>query len=181
MATATDADDPLPEKVRSTVETLRPIVVKHGRLGTLSIAAGALAVLRGLAALRSSKGRALRQLAVGTGWIAVGRAQRQAAADGSEGGESEGESEDDSGAIADANAQEPRDFGDPGEGETPDADSGAEPGEITGPTSGDAAPENSKEAGPEEMPADDVEMVDTGQDEANEGSLQTDEEEESTG
>lgn len=190
-ATDPDADSPVPDEAESLIERLRPIVVKHGRMGTLSLATGALTVLRGVAALRSNKTRALRQLAVGTGWIAIGRAQRQAADEDEdlEVGdawyeEAENEEENDSGAIADANQQEPRDFGDPGEGETPDAQTAAEPGEMTGPATGDAVPETDKEGGPEGMPADDVEMVDPEEEEEgelNEGSLQTDEEEEETG
>lgn len=191
LVAATDPDgDVLPDEAESLIERLRPIVVKHGRLGTLSLATGALTVLRGFAALRSNRTRALRRLAVGAGWIAIGRAQRQAADEdgdlevGDAWYEEANEEDDDSGAIADANQQEPRDFADPGEGETPDAQTAAEPGEMTGPTTGDAVPENSKEGGPEEMPADDVEMVDPEEEEEgelNEGSLQTDEEEEETG
>lgn len=185
LATSTDGKEELPAGVRSAIETLRPIVVKHGRMGTLSLLVGGYTVLKGLAALRSSKTRALKQIAVGTGWIAIGRAQQQAE-DGeieiSEPWTSDEQSEDDpedeeSGVIAETNQQEPRDFGDPGEGETPEAEGAGEESEIAGPTSGDAVPENSKEGGSEGHPADDVEMVDTDAEDVNEGSLQTDEEE----
>lgn len=188
MAVSTEMErgDKLPVGVRSAVETLRPIVVKHGRMGTLSLLAGGFTVLRGLASLRSNKTRAIRQLAVGAGWIAVGRAQQGASDADIEVGEpwtsedgADDPEEEESGVIADANQREPRDFGDPGEGETPEAQGAAEEAEITGPTSGDAVPENSKEGGSEGHPADDVEMVDADEDELNEGSLQTDEEEES--
>lgn len=168
-----DSEDKLPAGVRSAVETLRPIVVKHGRMGNLSLLAGGFAILKGLAALRSNKSRALRQIAVGAGWIAIGRAQQQA-----ENGEVEvsepwtsDEEEGESGVIADANQQGPRNFGDPETGETPEAEGAGEEGEIVGPTSGDAVPETDKEGGPEGQ-ADDIEMVDPDPDEANEGELQ---------
>lgn len=184
-ATDPTADDPLPEEPRSAVERLKTTVVEHGRRGTLSIAAGTLSILRGLASLRSNKTRALRQFALGAGWIAVGRAQRGADAlriDEAWREEADTDAEtDDGGTLTDANQQGPRDFGDPEEGETPSAQTAAEPGEMTGPASGDAVPETDKEGGPEGMPSDDVEMVDPEEEEEgelNEGSLQTDEEEE---
>lgn len=179
-----------PAGVRSAIETLRPIVVKHGRMGTLSLLAGGFAILKGLASLRSSKGRALRRIAVGAGWIAIGRAQQQASdpavevdepwTSGSENEDSDID-EGNSGVIADANQQEPRDFGDPGEGETPNTDSGAEEAEITGPSSGDAVPETDKEGGPQGMPDDDVEMVDPDPDQAAEGELQAEDSGENDG
>lgn len=194
-----ELDEKLPEEARSTLEKLRPIVVKHGRLGTLSLLAGGWAILKGLASLRKSPGRALKQFGVGAAWIAIGRAQQQAsdedpkdalqedvegvAGGGVEMGDGSGdrdESDDDSGVIAETNTQGPRDFGDPDQGETPEdrAQGAGEEAEITGPTSGDAVPENTKEGGSEGHPADDVEMVDTDADDVNEGSLQTDEQEE---
>jgi hypothetical protein len=199
-----ELDEKLPEEARSTLEKLRPIVVKHGRLGTLSLLAGGWAILKGLASLRKSPGRALKQFGVGAAWIAVGRAQQQASdedpeaalredveefqesddeefeigADGS-GGDDEPEKEE-SGVISESNAQQPRDFGDPGQGETPEdrAEGAGEEAEITGPTSDDAVPENTKEGGSEGHPADDVEMIDSDEDDVNEGSLQSDEQEE---
>lgn len=203
-----EIDRKLPEEVSSVLETLRPIVVKHGQLGTLSLIAGGWAVLKGLGALRKSPARAVKQLTVGAAWIAIGRAQQQASdedpeaalredvaeieesvdeefevsSDGS-GDEDEDEDEpekEESGVIAESNAQEPRDFGNPGTGDSPeDAEQGAgEEAEITGPTSGDAVPETDKESGPEGMPSGDVEMVDADDEDLNEGSLQSDEEEE---
>ncbi len=180
LATSTDGKEELPAGVRSAIETLRPIVVKHGRMGTLSLLVGGYTVLKGLAALRSSKTRALKRIAVGTGWIAIGRAQQQAE-DGeievSEPWTSEEDSEGESGVIAEENQQGPRNFGNPETDETPEAEGAGEEGEIAGPTSGDAVPENTKEGGSEGHPADDVEMVDTDAEDVNEGSLQTDEEE----
>lgn len=201
-----EIDRKLPEEVSSVLETLRPIVVKHGQLGTLSLIAGGWAVLKGLGALRKSPARAVKQLTVGAAWIAIGRAQQQASDDDPEaalredvaeieesvdeefevssdgsGDEDEDEPEkEESGVIAESNAQEPRDFGNPGTGDSPeDAEQGAgEEAEITGPTSGDAVPENTKEGGSEGHPADDVEMVDADDEDLNEGSLQSDEEEE---
>ncbi|MEM4782277.1 MAG: hypothetical protein QXG03_12065, partial [Halalkalicoccus sp.] len=79
LTISTDSDEKLPAGVRSAIETLRPIVVKHGRMGNLSFLAGAVSILRGLATLRSSKTRALRRIALGAGWLAIGRAQQQAA------------------------------------------------------------------------------------------------------
>lgn len=184
LAVSTDGDEEkLPAGVRSAVETLRPIVVKHGRMGTLSLLAGGFTVLKGLASLRSSKGRALRQIAVGAGWIAIGRAQQQASdadVEVSEPWTSDDPEEEEPGVIAEENTESPRDFGDPGTDETPkdEAQGAGEDAEIAGPTEGDAVPENTKEGGSEGHPADDVEMVDTDEDELNEGSLQTDEQEE---
>lgn len=177
---STDSGEKLPAGVRSAVETLRPIVVKHGRMGTLSLFVGGYTVLKGLAGLRSNKGRALRRIAVGAGWIAIGRAQQQAAdaeVEVSEPWTSDDPEEEEAGAIADANQQSPRDFGDPETGETPEAEGAGEEGEIAGPTESDAVPENTKEGGSEGHPADDVEMVDPDAEEVNEGSLQTDEQE----
>lgn len=204
-----EIDQKLPEEVSSVLETLRPIVVKHGQLGTLSLVAGGWAVLKGLGALRKSPGRAMKQFAVGAAWIAIGRAQQQASdedpeaalredveeleesvdeefevsSDGSGNGdedESDEPDKEESGVISESNAQEPRDFGNPGTGDSPEpAEQGAgEEAEITGPTSGDAVPENTKEGGSEGHPADDVDMVDADEDDLNEGSLQSDEEEE---
>lgn len=211
-----EIDRKLPDEVSSALEKLRPIVVKHGQLGTLSLVAGGWAILKGLGALRKSPGRAMKQFAVGTAWIAIGRAQQQASdedpqaalredveglqedvdedleigtdeSEGSDGGDesegsdgSEGDDGDGSGVIAETNAQEPRDFGNPGTGESPEPrEQGAgEEAEITQPTDGDAVPETDKESGPEGMPSGDVEMVDPDEDELNEGSLQTDEQEE---
>lgn len=190
LAVSTDSDDRLPAGVRSAIETLRPIVVKHGRMGTLSLLAGGFTVLKGLASLRSSKGKALRQIAVGAGWIAIGRAQQQASegdvevsepwTSDDDDGSGDGPEKEEPGVIAEENTESPRDFGDPETGETPeDAAQGAgEEGEIAGPTEGDAVPENTKEGGSEGHPADDVQMVDADEDELNEGSLQTDEQEE---
>ncbi|WP_122090242.1 hypothetical protein [Halalkalicoccus subterraneus] len=186
LAVSTDSEDRLPAGVRSAVETLRPIVVKHGRMGTLSLLAGGYTVLKGLASLRSSKGKALRQIAVGAGWIAIGRAQQQASDADVEVSEPWTSDDDDDpkkeepGVIAEENTESPRDFGDPETGETPDdeAQGAGEDAEIAGPTEGDAVPETDKEGGSEGHPADDVEMVDTDTDELNEGSLQTDEQEE---
>ncbi|MDL5362369.1 hypothetical protein [Halalkalicoccus sp. NIPERK01] len=178
---STDSEGKLPAGVRSAVETLRPIVVKHGRMGTLSLLVGGYTVLKGLAGLRSNTGRALRQIAVGAGWIAIGRAQQQASdaeVEVSEPWTSDDPEEEESGVIADANTETPRDFGDPETGETPEAQGAAEEAEIAGPTEGDAVPENTKEGGSEGHPADDVEMVDPDAEEINEGSLQTDEQEE---
>ncbi|WP_336343640.1 hypothetical protein [Halalkalicoccus ordinarius] len=199
-----EIDRRLPEEVSSVLETLRPIVVKHGQLGTLSLVAGGWAVLKGLGALRKSPARAVKQLTVGAAWIAIGRAQQQASDEdpeaalredvaefeesvdeefnvGTDGNGDEDEpKEEESGVIAESNAQEPRDFGNPGTGDTPEsAEQGAgEEAEIAGPSSGDAVPENTKEGGSEGHPADDVEMVDADEDDLNEGSLQSDEEEE---
>ncbi|MFC6903648.1 hypothetical protein [Halalkalicoccus tibetensis] len=193
LAVSTDSEDQLPAGVRSVIETLRPIVVKHGRMGTLSLLAGGFTVLKGLAALRSSKGKALRQIAVGAGWIAIGRAQRQASEgdvevsepwtsddDDDDTGSGDGPEKEEPGVIAEENTESPRDFGDPETGETPEdeAQGAGEEAEITGPTEGDAVPENTKEGGSEGHPADDVQMVNDDEDELNEGSLQTDEEEE---
>ncbi|KYH26140.1 hypothetical protein HAPAU_12340 [Halalkalicoccus paucihalophilus] len=180
LAISADSEDKMPASVRSAVETLRPIVVKHGRMGTLSLLAGGFTVLKGLASLRSNKGRALRQIAVGAGWIAIGRAQQQASegdVEVSEPWSSDDPEEEESGVIADANTESPRDFGDPDTGETPEAEGAGEEAEIAGPTEGDAVPENTKEGGSEGHPADDVEMVDPDAEELNEGSLQTDEQE----
>ncbi|MCL7418188.1 MAG: hypothetical protein M8354_10165 [Halalkalicoccus sp.] len=181
LAISADSEEKLPAGVRSAVETLRPIVVKHGRMGTLSLLAGGFTVLKGLASLRSNKGRALRQIAVGAGWIAIGRAQQQASegdVEVSEPWSSDDPEEEEAGVIADANTESPRDFGDPETGETPEAEGAGEEAEIAGPTEGDAVPENTKEGGSEGHPADDVEMVDPDAEELNEGSLQTDEQEE---
>lgn len=172
-----EKEDKLPAGLRSAVETLRPIVVKHGRMGNLSLLAGGFAILKGLAALRSSKTRALRQIAVGAGWIAIGRAQQQAGSEEiavSEPWTSDEEEEGESGVIAGTNQQGPRDFGDPETGETPEAEGAGEEGEIAGPTSGDAVPETDKEGGPDGR-ADDIEMVDPDPDEASEGELQAEE------
>jgi hypothetical protein len=175
LSSTSEKGDKLPAGLRSAVETLRPIVVKHGRMGNLSLLAGGFAILKGLAALRSSKGKALRQIAVGAGWIAIGRAQQQAGSEEIEVSEpwtsDDGESADEgeSGVIADTNQQGPRNFGDPETGETPEG--AGEEGEIAGPTSGDAVPETDKEGGPDGR-ADDIEMVDPDPDEANEGELQ---------
>lgn len=203
-----EIDQRLPDEVSSTLERLRPIVVKHGQLGTLSLVAGGWAILKGLGALRKSPGRAMKQFAVGAAWIAIGRAQQQASDEdpqaalredveelqesvdedleiGADGGGNGDEDEDEpeeeeSGVIAESNQEEPRDFGDPDQGETPEpSEEGAgEEAEIAGPTSGDAVPETDKESGPEGMPSGDVEMVDPDEDDLNEGSLQTDEQEE---
>lgn len=193
LAVSTDSEDRLPAGVRSVIETLRPIVVKHGRMGTLSLLAGGFTVLKGLAALRSSKGQALRQIAVGAGWIAIGRAQQQASEgdvevsepwtsddDDDDTGSEDSPTVEESGVIAEENTESPRDFGDPETGETPEdeAQGAGEEAEIAGPTEGDAVPENTKEGGSEGHPADDVQMVNDDEDELNEGSLQTDEEEE---
>jgi hypothetical protein len=177
MSSTGEKGDKLPAGLRSAVETLRPIVVKHGRMGNLSLLAGGFAILKGLAALRSSKGKALRQIAVGAGWIAIGRAQQQAGSEEIEVSEPwtsddrESADEGESGVIADTNQQGPRDFGDPETGETPEGEGAGEEGEIAGPTSGDAVPETDKEGGPEGR-ADDIEMVDPDPDEASEGELQ---------
>lgn len=199
-----EIDQRLPDEVSSALERLRPIVVKHGQLGTLSLIAGGWAILKGIGALRKSPGRAMKQFAVGTAWIAIGRAQQQASDEdpqaalredaeglqesvdedleiGMDGSEESDESDGDgSGVIAESNTQEPRDFGNPGTGETPEPEEqgAGEEAEITGPSSGDVVPENTKEGGSEGHPADDVEMVDADEDDLNEGSLQTDEEEE---
>lgn len=197
-----EIDRKLPEEVSSVLETLRPVVVKHGQLGTLSLVAGGWAILKGLGALRKSPGRAMKQFAVGAAWIAIGRAQQQASdedpeaalredveelqdsVDGDLGiGADEGGDEDeydDGGVMAETNAQEPRDFGNPGTGDSPEPrEQGAgEEAEIAQPTDGDAVPETDKESGPEGMPSGDVEMVDPDEDDLNEGSLQTDEQEE---
>ncbi len=189
VSTGAEDDDELPAGVGSAIETLRPIIVKHGRMGTISLLAGGFTVLKGLASLRSNKARALRRIAVGAGWIAIGRAQRQASDAEVEVSEpwtsDEDEDEDEpeeeeSGVIAEENTESPRDFGDPETDETPEdeAQGAGEDAEITGPTEGDAVPENTKEGGSEGHPADDVEMVDADEDELNEGSLQTDEQEE---
>lgn len=204
--TLEEIDGRLPEEVSSALEKLRPIVVKHGQLGTLSLIAGGWAILKGLGALRKSPGRAMKQFAVGAAWIAIGRAQQQASDEDPEAalredveeleesvddelevgeawsedaGDDEPE-EEESGVIAESNQQEPRDFGNPETGDSPEstAQGAGEEGEITGPSGGDAVPENTKEGGSEGHPADDVEMVDADEDDLNEGSLQTDEEEE---
>lgn len=169
-------DDKLPAGVRSAVETLRPIVVKHGQIGTLSLVAGGIGVLKGLAALRSSKGKALRQIAVGAGWIAIGRAQQQASDAEVEVSEpwtsDESEEDGESGVIAEENQQGPRSFGNPETDATPEAEGAGEEAEIAGPTEGDAVPETDKESGSGGHPADDIEMVDPDPDEASEGELQ---------
>jgi hypothetical protein len=201
-----EIDRMLPEEVSAALERLRPIVVKHGQLGTLSLLAGGRAILKGLGALRKSPGRAVKQFAVGAAWIAIGRAQQQASdedaeaalredvaefedsvdeefdvgADGS-GDETEDEpKKEESGVISESNTEEPRDFGNPETGDSPEstAQGAGEEAEITGPSGDDAVPENTKEGGSEGHPADDVEMVDADEDDLNEGSLQSDEEEE---
>lgn len=174
LAISADGEDKLPAGVRSAIETLRPIVVKHGRMGTLSLLVGGYTVLKGLAALRSSKTSALKQIAVGAGWIAIGRAQQQASdadVEVSEPWTDDGPEEEEAGVIAETNKEQPRDFGDPDTGETPEAEGAGEEGEIVGPTDGNAVPETDKEGGPEGHPADDVEMVDPDPDEAEEGEL----------
>ncbi|ADJ14262.1 hypothetical protein [Halalkalicoccus jeotgali] len=174
LAISSGGEDKLPAGVRSAIETLRPIVVKHGRMGTLSLLAGGFTVLKGLASLRSNKGRAVRQIAVGAGWIAIGRAQQQASDGGVEVSEpwtDDGPEEEEPGVIAEENTESSRDFGDPETGETPEAEGAGEEAEIAGPTEGDAVPETDKEGGPAGHPADDVEMVDPDPDEAEEGEL----------
>ena len=199
-----ELDEKLPEEASSALERLRPIVVKHGQLGTLSLIAGSWAILKGLGALRKSPGRAVKQFAVGTAWIAIGRAQQQASDEdpeqvlredaeelqeavdedlevGASGGdEDDGPEKEESGVVSESNTQEPRDFGNPGTGESPaDSAQGAgEEAEIVHPSDADAVPENTKEGGSEGHPADDVEMVDSDEEEVNEGSLQSDEQEE---
>lgn len=168
LAISTDSEDELPAGVRSAIETLRPIVVKHGRMGTLSLLAGGFTVLKGLASLRSNKSRAVRQIAVGAGWIAIGRAQQQASEGSVEVSEpwtsDDDPKKEEPGVIAEENTESPRDFGDPETGETPEAEGAGEEAEIAGPTEGDAVPETDKEDGSEGHPADDVEMVDPDED-----------------
>ncbi|MFC7008167.1 hypothetical protein ACFQIA_11825 [Halalkalicoccus sp. GCM10025704] len=53
-----EIDQRLPDEVSSALERLRPIVVKHGQLGTLSLVAGGWAILKGSA--RCERARAER-------------------------------------------------------------------------------------------------------------------------
>lgn len=153
-------------------EPIRERIGEYGRNGSLSIATGAISVVRGLRALRSDRTRGFAKLLFGAGWILIGLVQRQHAGDdgleGTIGGEDDadvddvtpGETDDD---IAAANTLPPSDIGDPDardeEGEVDPVDTAAEPAEVTGPTGDDAAPETDKTTVPEEAPTEGVSMA----------------------
>ena len=97
------------------------------------------------------------------------------------GSEEDQSTEDDTGVIGTKNQQPPiAQIADEevDSGEVNEAETNIQESKATGPDADDAVPENSKEGGPEELPADNVELVDADEDEVNEGSLQSDEEEE---
>jgi hypothetical protein len=86
------------------------------------------------------------------------------------------ENDEDGRAIAERNQRPPIAHTD--EEEIDEADTMIGESKATGPDAGNAIPENSKEGGPDELPADDLETVDSEAEDLNEGSLQTDEQEE---
>lgn len=97
------------------------------------------------------------------------------------GSEEDRSNESDTGVIGEKNQRPPIaqiDDDEVDSGKVNEAETNIQESKATGPDTDDAVPENSKEGGPEELPADNVELVDTDEDEVNEGSLQSDEEEE---
>lgn len=181
--------------IEAVPEPIRDLIGEYGRNGSLSIAAGAVSVVRGLQLVRSNRLRGFAKLLFGAGWIMIGLVQRQHAGESAEsddepdefddaiGGEDEedvddvtpGETDDD---IAASNTLPPSGVGEPEGhevGETDPEDTAAEPAEMTGPSGEDAVPEEDKTTVPDEPPTDDVSMAD---DEFGDDADETDEEDE---
>ncbi|WP_114575670.1 hypothetical protein [Saliphagus sp. LR7] len=157
-------------------EPVRKLIGEYGRDGSISMAAGAISVVRGLQLMRSNRSRGFAKLLFGAGWIMIGLVQRQHATDGGRGDRSEeldetlgdeieaddvtpGETDDD---MAAANTIPPSGVGEPeghDVGETGEVETAAEPAEMTGPSGEDAVPEEDKTTVPDEPPTSGVSMV----------------------
>ena len=166
-------EESIGERVEPFVEMAQPIVAEQARSGNLSMFVGALTIGRGIWNLRGNRRRALLQMIVGAGWIAIAFMQRRSYDGGEEADvptaweeDTEDEDQDDE-SIAEANTRPPRGgFGGPDD-EGDDTEHGEEslkePGEITGPSDGHAASQKPKEGASSveseaPTPAEDVSM-----------------------
>lgn len=100
-----------------------------------------------------------------------------------ENGDQEEETSDENGTgvIAESNQQPPIaqiDDEKVESGGVNEAETSVQESKATGPDADNAVPENSKEGGPDGHPADNVDLIDDDEKEVNEGSLQSDEQEE---
>lgn len=162
--------------IGSIPEPVRKLIGEYGRNGSISMAAGAISVIRGLRLVRSNRTRGFAKLLFGAGWIMIGLVQRQHATDHGRGDRSEeldetvgdeldagdvtpGETDND---MAATNTIPPSGVGEPeghDVGDTGEVETAAEPAEMTGPSGEDAVPEEDKTTVPDEPPTNDVSMV----------------------
>lgn len=182
--------------VESIPEPVRKLIGEYGRDGSISMAAGAISVVRGLQLMRSNRTRGFAKLLFGAGWIMIGLVQRQHATDHGRGDRSEeldetfgdeldagdvtpGETDDD---MAATNTMPPSGVGEPeghDVGETGEVETAAEPAEMTGPSSEDAVPEEDKTTVPDEPPTSGVSMA--GEDNENDEGDEVSEDDEEDG
>lgn len=159
-------DGPVPETLRSCVEKAQPFVARHGRSGTLALAAGGVSILRGIGSLFGDRKRALGRLLWGGAWIFVGLTQRRLDAEQPpfEPDESrpadDDRNDDTSGVIAKEHKHS--EIAETAEDDLSEVETSVETGEATAPDQGDAGPEKPKD---EYAPADDVSLESADEDE----------------